>query len=363
MRWFLGGKFGQYIFFESVPQIIFGTLVFIFILLMSQILRLTEYLLVHGISIEILLNVVLYLCLSLLPALFPMATLFGILFTYNRLSLNSEITAVYSFGAKPFELMRPALFISLIMVVLSAQASFVWAPWGNRQFELLISQVGESKAALALKEGTFSEGFFDMVIYVNQIDPKTQELSDIFIYDDHSGDVPMTVIAKRGRVLNAEGQTLVLQLYDGDIYRTSVQHTRVHFDSFSVKLQQAALHENKKETPPSLSLEQIRAKLETNPPQDEKRMLEIEFHRRIAITFLCLIFGVLGMSLGTQIQLRKKSHAFVICLSTIVLYWVCYLGCESLARESAAPVALLIWLPNFIFGGFLFYRLRKLWQM
>ncbi len=53
-----GKKAIQYIFFEMVPSFLLGLLVFIFVILMFQVLRLTEFALVHGVETQTLAEIV-----------------------------------------------------------------------------------------------------------------------------------------------------------------------------------------------------------------------------------------------------------------------------------------------------------------
>ncbi|HWU44758.1 MAG TPA: LptF/LptG family permease, partial [Bdellovibrio sp.] len=66
---FNGRKAAQYIFFEMLPSFILGLLVFVSIILMFQVLRLTEFALVHGISLKVIGEIVGYVIISLLPIL------------------------------------------------------------------------------------------------------------------------------------------------------------------------------------------------------------------------------------------------------------------------------------------------------
>src|SRR5437868_11670637 len=95
---FNGQKAAQYIFFEMLPSFILGLIVFVSIILMFQVLRLTEFALVHGVDLKTIAEIVGYICISMLPALFPMSLLFAIILTYGRLSSDSEVVALKASG-------------------------------------------------------------------------------------------------------------------------------------------------------------------------------------------------------------------------------------------------------------------------
>ena len=176
----------KYIFFEILPSFLFGVIVFVFILLMFQALRLTEFVLIHGVEVTTILKIMGYLSISFFPVILPMSLLFAVLLTYVRLSHDSEVVALKALGLNHFHIAMPAFVLSIVVSIVSAHTSFELAPWGNRKFEVLINKMKKTKAATTLRAGVFSEGFFDLVIYTNDVNEKTGELKKVFIYDERN---------------------------------------------------------------------------------------------------------------------------------------------------------------------------------
>ncbi len=366
MQLFRQRKATQYIFFEMIPALVLGVLVFIFILLMAQALRYTEFVLIHGVGLGVVGQIVLYLSISFLPALLPMSLLFAVLMTYGRLSQDSEMVALKASGMNMISITLPAFLLALVVTIVSAQTSFHLAPWGNRQFELLVTKVGQTKASISIREGTFSEGFFDKVVYANQVDSKTGELKNVFIYDETQGEIPLTVIAKRGQIIQDADQpnSVLVRLSDGAIHRKGESHTKIKFDSYDIRMVDPIKAEVREKSAPSLTIEEISdAMTKPNLNDEDQRTLKAEFHKRWAISIVCLIFGLLGVGLGSNTNRRnQKSGGIVICLGVVVLYWVLYVTAEGLARSGQVPVALAIWTPNILFTGIAFWSLRKNWN-
>lgn len=360
-------KASQYIFFELIPPFIIGLVVFIFILLMFQALRLTDFVLVHGVGLDVIGQIMAFLSISFLPALFPMSLLFAIIMTYGRLSADSEIVALKASGYSMFSILMPAVLLSLIISFFSAQTSFHLAPWGNRKFEVLVTKVGQTKAGVSLKEGTFSEGFFDLVIYANQVNSKKGELEKVFIYDERGGDVPLTIIAKRGTLIqdiNHPGHAVLLRLNNGDIHRKGENHTKIKFESFDIKLLDPIKEETKEKSPLSMSIDEIqiqRAKKDIS--LEESRILKAEYHKRWAIAAVCPLFALLGVGLATTTNRRnQKSSGLILSLLVVVFYWIIYVTAEGVARSGKLDASIAIWIPNLIFLILGFYFLKKNWN-
>ena len=98
-------------------------------------------------------------------------------------------------------LITPGLTLGLVVAIVSGYTSFKVGPWGNRQFEVLINDIANSKKISLIGEGTFS-GFFNLVVYANKINKETEELEKVFIYDERDENSPTTIISEKGKVVS-----------------------------------------------------------------------------------------------------------------------------------------------------------------
>jgi lipopolysaccharide export system permease protein len=353
-----------------IPAFLLGVFVFVSILLMFQALRLTEFILVFGVKVSTVLEMMGYLSMSFLPILFPMSLIFTVILIYGRLSSDSEIVALRAAGLSMVSIGAPALILSFLVSILSLQTSFHLAPWGHQKFDALINQLGSAKPGVTIKEGTFSDGFFDLVVYANKVDNKQGTLHDVFIYDERT-QPPIAIVAREGRIVKDDekpGQSAALQLTDGSFHRaTEARHTKIDFRTYDLHLfapvNQSSI--SSKATI-ALTLDELRQALrgEAGELKPEKRIdLETEFHKRIAIGLACFILGVIGVALGTVTNRRNvKAGGAVLSIGIIVTYWILFLASESLARGGILVPWLAMWLTNIIFavaGGFL---LRRAWN-
>lgn len=357
-----------YILAETIPSFLLGVFIFISVLLMFQSLRLTEFLLVHGIKWTTLARIMGYMSISFLPMLLPMSLLFAILLTYNRFSLDSEIIALKASGVNMGSIILPAVIFSLIVTVISSQTSYYLAPWGNRQFEVLINRLGNTKAAASIKEGTFSEGFFDLVVYANKVDSQSGVLSDMFIYDEKNPATPITIVAREGQIIpdtSQPGNSVLLRLFKGQIHRKNeAQHTVINFDSYDVMLNDPVKFQERKKSSSSLNFNELQI-LRNNEalPAEQRKDFNIEFHKRSALSFACVVFCMIGLAFGIVTNRRSgKSSGFVISVGFIIVYWIFYLSFESMVRNGHLTPGIGIWLPNIILLSFGLYKLKKAWN-
>lgn len=353
--------FIRYVLAEMVPTFFLGVFVFVFILLMFQALRLTEFVLIQGVKLSTVVEMMGYLSTSFLPILFPMSLIFTVILTYGRLSADSEIVALRAAGLSMTSIAAPAFLLSILISVLSLQTSFSIAPWGNRQFELLVTKLGAMKPGVTIKEGTFSEGFFDLVVYANRVDNKLGRLYDVFIYDERKGAEPLTVIAREGVLVqdpDKPGHSASLKLINGSFHQTNdSQHTKIDFSTYTVQLFDPVTASTGAKSPTSMSITELADALNGVPAtgaaitREKQLELETEFHKRIAIGLACLVFGAIGVSLGTVTNRRNvKAGGAVVSIGIIVTYWILYVMSESLARGGQVAPWIAMWLANVIFG-------------
>lgn len=346
------------------PSFFLGVLVFLSILLMFQALRLTEFILIHGVELQVVGNIVLYLSVSFLPIILPMSLLFSILLTYSRLSQDSEIVAFKSLGLNQFQLFLPALVLSLFATLISLQMSHQIGPWGNQKFERLMHELGTQKVGAAIKAGVFSEGFFDFVVYANEVNTTSGELDKVFIYDERQPNSPLTIISKKGKVLQEktpEGWRATLLLEDGKIHRThNKTYSQIGFQTYTVNLFDPHESSERKRSAPSLNSKEVMERLsETDLSESERRLLNVEIQRRWSLPLACLIFGLIGVALGTSTNKRvAKSSGFVLCLLVIITYWVCYVVAEGMSRNGMVPPWLALWTVNLAFAIFGWKKFR-----
>lgn len=364
---FNGKKAAQYIFFEMIPSFLLGLIIFISIILMFQVLRLTEFALVHGVNLKTIMEIIGFISISLLPVLLPMSLLFSIILTYGRLSSDSEIVAMKASGMHMGMLTMPAMILAVIVGIISAQTSFTIAPWGNRQFEVLYRKIANMRAGIALKEGTFAEGFFDMVIYAGAVDSKNGNLRKVFIFDESSGSTPITIISKEGQIIpdpDAPGHNVLMRLKDGDIHRMTTAHTKIKFDTYDIQLSDPIKEDTREKSSPSWTMSEIEKKLKKPEllAPEELTAYSTEYHKRWATSILCVVFGMIGVGLGTTTNRRSaKAGGMILSIGIIIVYWILYVIFEGLARSGAVPT-FVVWIPNLIFGIVGFESLRKNWN-
>ncbi len=165
------------------------------------------------------------------------------------------------------------------------------------------------------------------------------------------------IFAREGFIINnPKAQEVILTLKNGDIHRYDPKANlfqKVQFDSYDLKLELAKAFALiwKKLRDYELSVDEIKEKIETLKKQGGCDALEIELHKRYAIPFVCIVFGLIGVPLGIQPRRSGKSYGFIFSILILLAYYISLIFFEGLGTRKAVSPFLAGWAPNFIFGS------------
>jgi len=355
-----------YILKEIYPVFLTGMMVFTIILLMDKILKLIEMIVTRGVSLYDILMLLMYVSPSFLIFTIPMSVLLSTLISFGRLSGDSEVTAFKASGLSLYELFLPVLAFSVAAYLLTTVCVFYGLPWGNRGFKTTLYKIAQSTADIEIKERVFNDLFDGLVVYVEKVPLKGQRMEGILIYDDRDQGKFNTIFARQGLLSpNPKAQEVILRLFDGDIHRFDSQadvYQKVKFDIYDLKLElaKALSAMGKKLRDHELSIEDIKEKIETRKGSgQDSTPQEVELHKRYAIPFACIVFGLIGVPLGIQPRRSGRSYGFVFSIVLLLGYYVSLTGSEILALKRTLPPYWAGWAPNVVFGGFGIYLLIK----
>jgi lipopolysaccharide export system permease protein len=344
------------------------------VLLSLQGIRLAGFIVGQDLGLLFVVKMFGGLAVSFLPIVLPISFLFTLLIVFGRMSSEREFLALQAMGRAPSRLMMPSLLAGVVVAALSLAVSFFWGPMGNRNFEISIDTALKKKVTSVLRAGTFSEGFLNMVVFVDQIDPLTQELRRVFMFDEKSFNESTAISAKRGVWLqNSATKGLgVLRLYDGLILVQDHRDDRVQrirFDEYNLYANIDGGVGSSKGSPASQDwgdLVELRAQLRTEPEKDP-RWVWMEIARRITISLACLLFVPLCFSLAMDNARTAKNRAVFSGLVIVLVYWTLYFGLATWFQKAPVPLFrqyeilswLVIWMPNFLVGGVGAWLFRK----
>jgi len=228
-------------------------------------------------------------------------------------------------------------------------------------------EIARTRASAGIKPAIFNDDFPGLVIYAETIDATNDRLTHVLIADERDSQERNTIIASDGTMISDPAtKTVTLRLRDGFIHTTDTKagsEYQTRFESYDVNLdlrQMFAGSRQKERDPKELTVGQLRRAMEAKAAAGQSFVPElVEFHRKFAIPFACIVFGIVAMPLGIQPVRAARARGFAISLGMIFTYYVMLSFGQALAEQRAVPVLVGLWLPNAVFavgGVYLFVQ-------
>lgn len=319
-----------------------------------------------GLPITIALQVLLLEMPSFLVLSFPMATLMACLLTFSKLSGNSELTALRSVGVSVWRMVMPALALALVMTLLTFAFNEAVVPHtltlakATRDRAIGRAVVGEDRERVTYtrfgrvpqpdgsRDRTLTHFFF-----ARRMNQGVMEQVTVLDFSQQGQRLMLT--AEEGR-WNEE--KAMWEFLDGKLYVVSEvggeNITSATFDRYLYPLgnqpQQVAQLPTDAEL---LTIGQARTAerllRESGDPQ-AARKLRVRIQEKFSFPAVCLVFGLLGSSLGVRPNARRsRSQGFGLSVLLIFGYYVVAFSFSAMGVSGALPPPLSAWLPVAIF--------------
>jgi lipopolysaccharide export system permease protein len=347
----------RYLFREILIPFIVGLSVFTFVLLVARLMKLLELVINRGLPLSTVAQLFSYILPAFLEVTVPMAMLLAILVALGRLSADSELVAMRSSGLSLYQLVPPIALFVILTTLATGWLSASVRPWGNRMLRAALWDIARTRASAGLRPQVFNDDFPGLVIYTEHIDPQTDELQNVLISDERSTAERNIIFSQKGLMLSdPEAQTLTLQLSTGWIHTLDTAKQREYqteFSSYGIQLdlrEPVLTGRPKDRDPQELSLMELRRVILEKRASDKPYLGElVEFHRKLAIPFACIVFGLVGIPFGITSARAVRSRGFALSLALIFAYYIGLSAGQALAEQGTIPVIVGLWLPNLLF--------------
>ncbi len=344
----------RYIMRELLAPFFLSIAVLTLALFLQKIFRLMELVLSKGSSLAAAGKLLLYIMPGFLVMTIPISLLVAALTAFTRLSSDSEVTAMKASRVSLYAMVRPVLQFSVVLFFVTAAIANFLAPHANFAFKAQLFNMLKSQAMVGLEQGVFSSTFDGMVIYVDKL-KSLDDMRGIFISDERSAAEPYTIVAKQGRLItSAENMNVTLEMERGSIhlqpraegvYSLMFFNTgRIYIDISRATMRGSGSAGRSIEEMDSL---QLFRELKQAPKEDRPaRAIEIELQKRIAISYACLVFGLIGAPLGIRKSRTGKSAGIAVSIFVILVYYLILGTAARLADSAAVSPAAATWVPN-----------------
>ena len=362
----------RWLIVELISPLLFAVAAFTVVSLSVGVMfELVRKIVESGLPVLIAVQVLLQRLPSFLVISFPMATLMATLLAYSRLSANSELTALRSVGVTASRMIIPALALALVMSSLTFIFNDVVVPRSNRSAEITLRRaLGKSIAtekgdnivysrfgSVERPDGSSSKGLLQL-FYANRFLDGT--MTGVTVLDFSRVGFTQMLVAKSA---NWNEQEAKWEFLNGQILTLtpSGSTTSADFDRYLYPLSAAPIRiaklpkdANNMTVAEALQAEQL---LQNAGDVKEARRLQVRIQEKFTLPMACLVFGLIGASLGAKPNSRtSRSQGFGISVVLILVYYVLSFSFSSLGVKGTLSPLLAAWSPVLISlagGGFL----------
>ena len=370
-RWLLG---------QIIPPMLFAISAFTVIslsvgVMFDLIRKVVEY----GLPLFLALKVLFFSLPSFLVLSFPMAVLLSTLLAYGKLSSNSELLALKSLGIKTSRIISPAIALSIFMTGLTFYFNDNLVPKSNKLAEttlragiggsfveekakenIMFSRYG-SRISASTKKPTRSNSKLTHIFYAQWYENKI--MKNVTVLDFSREDFQKILKANSAR-FNKKNSSWIFS--EGSIVSIDPngQTTNIQFKEYiypfiegPIELAKVPKDANDMTLKEALKAEKI---YKNTGNLKEIRRIQVRIQEKFTLPCACLVFGLIGSSLGSKSNLRSsKSQGFGLSVILILIYYVMSFVFSSFGVKGLLSPIFAAWLPVLISLGSGAYFLRQ----
>ena len=365
-RWQSIPLMDRWLLSELIGPLLFGVAAFTAVTLsVGVVFELVRKVAESGLSIAVATQVLFLKLPGFLVLSFPMATLMATLLAYSRLSGGSELTALRSIGVSTMRFILPAIFLASVMSGLTFMFNDLIVPPANRSGYVTL-QKALGRSIDSEKGENIIYPRYGKVVGSSMARDKERLVHLFYARDYFNGAMVDVTLLDFSRPNSRQMLTAKLARYDqksgnwefinGNVINISENggmNTTAEFDSYFYPLGQgpldlAELPRDANNMTVAQAREGLRI-LDQAGDRKEARKLRVRIQEKFSFPAICLVFGLIGASLGSRPNGRtSRSQGFGISVLLIFLYYLLAFVFSSLGVKGTLTPLLSAWSPVFI---------------
>ena len=342
----------RYLASNFIPPFVLGFIFFVAFLITFYMFRIIGLIVNKGVDIMTILTMIINLSVSFFPLAAPLAAFFATIYTLNKLSEDSEIIAMRSFGIPKFKIYMPFLVLSFLIAFTINSLYSVFIPKANAAFKNTIVKLTSAGMLSSIKSGQFftdipgailfaedvtvdGNNFKQVFLHVTDKNQKEEKIifattgSLIKIYADQWHAPSLRLHLNDGNIVKknetgAEVEKILFKEYDFPIFNADYASTLLDKDSMKTNDELIKIIAQKK----SVFLDAVKNNLPADQVMEKKISYfktQVELYSRYAVFPQIVFFIFLGFTLGIKKQRgnggNNSARSFVILLSYYIAYF------------------------------------------
>jgi lipopolysaccharide export system permease protein len=361
----------RYVLTQLAKPLVISFTIGLMVLLAERMVRLLDTTLGKKNSFGVVFEMLAYLVPHYLSLALPAALFLGLLYSFNKMSRDSEIDAFLASGIGLHRMAQPVALLSLILAGCALVIVGWLQPHARYAYRAVVFDVKNVDVFYLAEEGIFMQAGTRTFI-LDKLDRAAGSFERIFLFDNRGAGGIETVTAATGRLIENTNTPLpVLRLQDGHRLRVDrlpvladnqdpPASTVSTFDVADTPLGQVA---DKSFRPRGndereLTLPELISQLD-NPPQGATpAKMSAELHKRLITMLVLPMLPFLAVPFALGRRRNQRNYRFGIALVLLIaLNEIIEQGAIATRAHGASPW-LSMWLP---FLAFTVYAAWRFW--
>jgi len=339
---------------EIWPAFFTGISVFVFLIVATRMLSITEMIVVRGVGLRQVLMILVYLLPDIVAFALPAAALMAVVISFTRLSADSELIALKASGVSLYQMLPPVIAFSAAGMIAALVVSFVAVPWGNRSFREMLFRIAQSKADMGIKERVFCQPFDGVVFYVKRFSSRERLMEDVFVVDSREPRAIHTILAKEGRLfVNAEKSAVTLHFLDGTIFVSASERESdrvIRFSTYDLHVNLKDAMESiasRERKPMEMSAPELMDQIRRHPSDSrERNRALVKLLEKVTLPIAVFLMGVIGVPLGAHMRGRGRPAGIGLSLIVFLAYYLFIAGVKNICETGAVSPWIGAWVPD-----------------
>ena len=200
---------------------------------MMQIMSMMKFLLKYGIDLGSFLGLTALMIPFITSIIVPFVCFIAVIFVYNKLIADNEITVMAASGLSPRQIARPAIKLGIVLTLINLALNIWIVPRSQSLFYDTQWNLQYGMAHMKLQESAFTEISDGLVVYVDKV--SGHDLSQVMLSDMRDKNAPSMIFAEKGKLVSTvRGLSLVMT--NGSLQASGLNMVTGTFETFDMDL-------------------------------------------------------------------------------------------------------------------------------